>query len=209
MSYFYSETNEWLHDGAKQWAILWSATTSHQFHSKFHFIWKISMKKKWLVAARNLQIIKTLLTLELSQYRESGSTFSSSEPVAARSDCHRLGNALCLCLPVCPAQAVPERDPKSSAFDLQSKTSIVFWNHSLSLLEWLPNGLQGAQTWTQTWTLPPDQRVVKVLSALKSQNKLCGVWIPFKGQLLVDINPHPPDCSAVMNTILLSSMEIP
>ena len=34
-----------------------------------------------------------------------------------------------------------------------------------------------AWTWTQTWTLPPDHLVVKVLSALKSQNKLCGVWI--------------------------------
>ena len=32
-------------------------------------------KKKWLVAAQNLQSMKTLLTLELSQYRESGSIF--------------------------------------------------------------------------------------------------------------------------------------
>ena len=37
--------------------------------------------------------------------------------------------------------------------------------------------LAEARTWTQTWTLPPDHRVVKVLSALKSQNKLCEVWI--------------------------------
>ena len=39
--------------------------------------------------------------------------------------------------------------------------------------------LQGpaeARTWTQTRTLQPDQRV-KVLSAPKSLNKLCGVWI--------------------------------
>ena len=74
-------------------------------------------KKKWLVAARNLQSIKTLLTLELSQYRKSGSMFSSSEPVAARSDCRRLGNALCLCSPVWPAQAEPESGPKSLAVD--------------------------------------------------------------------------------------------
>ena len=39
------------------------------------------------LAARILQSIKILLTLELSQYRKSGSMFSSSEPVAARSDC--------------------------------------------------------------------------------------------------------------------------
>ena len=47
-----------------------------------------------IVTARNLQSIQTLLTLELSQCRKSGSMFSSSEPVAARSDCCRLGNAL-------------------------------------------------------------------------------------------------------------------
>ena len=43
-----------------------------------------------------LQIIKTLLTLELSQYLKSGSMFSSSEQVAASSDCSRLGNTICL-----------------------------------------------------------------------------------------------------------------
>ena len=80
---------------------------------KFHFTWK----KKWLVTARNLQSIKTLLALELSQYRKSGSMFSSSEPVAARSDCRRLGNALCLCSPVRPAQAEPESGPKSLDVD--------------------------------------------------------------------------------------------
>ena len=54
------------------------------------------MKKKVLLTARNLQSIKTYLTLELrlSQYLKSGNMFSSSEPVAASSDCCRLGNAL-------------------------------------------------------------------------------------------------------------------
>ena len=47
----------------------------------------IPMKKKSVVAARYLQCIKTFITLELSLYRKSGSTFSSSEQVAARSDC--------------------------------------------------------------------------------------------------------------------------
>ena len=44
-----------------------------------------------------------------------------------------------------------------------------------------------AWTWTQTWTLAPDQPVVKVLSAQKSLNKLCGVWFllrPIKMQKL-------------------------
>ena len=91
---------------------------------KFHFKWK----KKWLVAARNVQSIKTLLTLELSQYRKSGSMFSSSEPVAALSDCCRLGNALYLCSPVRPAQAKQESGPKSLAVDLPSKPSITSWN---------------------------------------------------------------------------------
>ena len=74
-------------------------------------------KKKWLVAARNLQSIKTFLTLELSQYRKSGSMFSSSEQVAARSDCRRLGNSLYLWAQVRPAQAEPESGPKSLAVD--------------------------------------------------------------------------------------------
>ena len=62
------------------------------------------------------------------QYRKSGSMFSSSEPVAARSDYRRLGNALCLRSPLRPAQAVPESGPKSSVIDLTSKPSIAFWN---------------------------------------------------------------------------------
>ena len=77
----------------------------------------ISNEKNSVVTARYLQSIKTLLTLELSQYRKSGSTFSSSEQVAAHSDCSRLGIALCSCSPVRPAQAVQERCPKSLAID--------------------------------------------------------------------------------------------
>ena len=75
------------------------------------------IKKKWLVAAQNIQSIKTLLTVELSPYCKSGSMFSSSEPVAVRSDCRWLENTLCLCSPVRPAQAVPESCPKSLADD--------------------------------------------------------------------------------------------
>ena len=102
--------------------------------------------------ALNLQSIKTFLTLKLSQYSKSGGMFPSSEPVMASSDFSLLGNTLCLCLPVWPSQAVPECCPKSLAIDF----------------------------WTQTWTLPPDQWVVYVLSTPKSQNKLCWVWILFK-----------------------------
>ena len=48
------------------------------------------MKTKRLVTAQNLQSIKNFLTFELSQYRKSGSTFSSSEQFAAHCDCCRL-----------------------------------------------------------------------------------------------------------------------
>ena len=53
-----------------------------------------NMKKR---STWNLQRIQTLLTLEPTQYCKSGSMFSSREPVAASSDCHWLGNTLCLC----------------------------------------------------------------------------------------------------------------
>ena len=89
---------------------------------KFHF--QIPMKEN-LSSRPDIYtlVIKTFLTVELSQYRKSGSTFFSSEPVAARSDCHRLGNAS----PVRPAQAVPERGPKCLAIDFAVKSSrIVF-----------------------------------------------------------------------------------
>ena len=104
-------------------------------------------KKKWLVAARNLQSIKTLLALELSQYRKSGSMFYSSELVAARSDCSRLGNTLCLCLPVWPAQAEAaeqESGPKSLAVDF----ALLIFDYPLEQpSKRLPDDLQGLELW--------------------------------------------------------------
>ena len=87
---------------------------------KFHFTWK----KMWLVAAWNLQSIKTLLALDSSQYRKSGSMFSSTEPVAASSDCCWLSGF---------AQASQRAAPKAWLLILNSKPSIIFWN-SLRLL---------------------------------------------------------------------------
>ena len=90
--------DEWMIERsclAKQWVWPWLATTSRWIYGIF-----ISHEKKWLVAALNLQRIKSnkdLLALELSRYCKSGSMFPSSEQVAASSDCHRLGNARCLC----------------------------------------------------------------------------------------------------------------
>ena len=57
----------------------------------------------------------------VSQDSESGSTFSSSEPVAARSDCRGLGNTLYLCSPVRPAQAVPLPQLEELAIDFAVK----------------------------------------------------------------------------------------
>ena len=67
----------------------------------------------------NLQSIKNLLTLELSQYHKSGSVFSSSEPVAASSAVFL--KLACCCqqrlLPSTVAQAELESCPKSLAVD--------------------------------------------------------------------------------------------
>ena len=64
---------------------------------------------------------------------------------------------------------MPERGAKSSAIDFAVKTFDY-------LVEFeSPAGVIGAGTWTQTRTLQPDQQGVKVLSAPKSQNNMCGV----------------------------------
>ena len=132
-----------------------------------------SMKKKCLVEAQKFKSIKTFLTLWLV----SGSTFSSKGQVAASSSCSRLGNTLFLCFPVWPAQAVQGHTPKSSGIDFAVKTFYCLLELTLGMIaRW-----QGeAWTWAQTWSLPPDQLVVKVWSAQKSHNELCGVWILFK-----------------------------
>ena len=103
---------------------------------------------------------------------------SLSRPVATRnlSRKHRVfvlaRPTRAMCSPVQPAHAEQESSSKSLAswqLILPSKPSMVFWNRQA-----------GAQTFTQTWTLTPDQRVVKVLSPPKSQHKLWGVWSLFK-----------------------------
>ena len=71
---------------------------------------------------------------------------SSSEPVAARSD-------------VQLAKAMPDRCPKSLAIAFAVKTfDCLLARPSGAIARWPA----GAWTWTQTWTLPPDQQVVKV-----------------------------------------------
>ena len=94
----------------------------------------ISHDEKKVTCCCQKQSIKTLLTLELSQYRKRGSMFSSSKQVAASSDCSRLENALCLSSPVCPAHCGGEQEqsrraaPRAWQLILPSNPLITFWN---------------------------------------------------------------------------------
>ena len=111
MSYIYSETL--IETLSKSYGRCfdrhWLSNNVSPIPSTFSFY----MKKKGFVAARNLQSIRTLLMLEPSHYSKNGSMFSSSKKVAVSSDCSWLGNALCLCSPVWPAQAEQESAPKN------------------------------------------------------------------------------------------------
>ena len=155
------------------------------------------MKKKVTHRARNLQIIKALLTLELSQDSKRGSIFTSSELVAASSNCSRLGNSLCLCLPllpVHPAQALLELGPKSLAIDFAVKTFDCLLDWPLAVIARWP---AGAWSWTQTWTLQPEQWVVEIWSALKPQNNLCGVRIIFRSDTTAEIEDSSESISTL------------
>ena len=83
--------------------------------------------------------LSNLLNLELSQYIQGGSTFSSSGVVAASRDCSKLGHILCLCLPVLPAPAVCAQKAQLLALQSTWKYLIVFWN---SFSERLQDNLQ-------------------------------------------------------------------
>ena len=120
--------------------------------------------KKWLVSAQNLQSIKTLLTLELNQYSKSSGmfsrNFSSSKPVTASSDCRWLGNALSFVL------ALPNSTSRAGEWPQERGCWLCPLNFRLpcgTAFGEIARYQAGAQTWTQTWTLPPDQQVVKVL----------------------------------------------
>ena len=130
------------------------------------------MKKKWLCCPK-FTSIKTLLTLELSQYLKSGSICFPQASLLQPAATAAYLETPCVCVLACPTRA-------SSAWVLPQGR----WFCSLNL--WLPSGTAfgeiarwpaEAQAWTQTWTLQHDQRVVKVSSPPKSQHKLCGVWI--------------------------------
>ena len=152
-----------------------SALTRQQALAKISFRMRKKNQPSWP------KIYKTSkpFWLEISKYHESGSTISSSEQVAARSDCRRLGNALCWCSPVRPAEAVQGRGPKSPAimshwlcsqnFSSQLSSGIAFGSdcHITCRGSILDSNLNSA-AWPTSF---------KGFICSKSLNELCGVWI--------------------------------
>ena len=90
-----------------------------RFHRNFHSTRKKKVTCRGTRAVSRPEIYKALKPCWLLNWVSivRCSMFSSSEPVAVSSYCCRLGNALCLCSPVRPAQAEPESGPKSLAID--------------------------------------------------------------------------------------------
>ena len=111
----FSETNDWYQDWAKRWALLWLATTSCQFHRKFHFTWN----KKWLIAALYLQIIKTLW-VTIARMVACFPQASLLLPAATAAD----SETPCVCARQSDPPALPawESCPKSLVIDFAVKT---------------------------------------------------------------------------------------
>ena len=167
----YPQINEWLKDWAKQWAQIWSVTSSSKNPLKFYFTCQKNVLD-W-VTAQHLQSIKPFFfTLELNEFASVVACFPQafwSRPSATAPDSETSS--------VCARQSYLSKlcwrlAPRAWPLILQSRTLILaFWSDCQMICT------VGAQTWTHTWTPPSDQLIVKVLSAPKSQNKLCEVWI--------------------------------
>ena len=118
-----NQTNDSSKDLAKRCALPWSATTSGQFHRKFHFTWK-----KWLVAARNLQSIKPCWLLNWASIARVVARFlqaSRSRPAATAAD----SETPCVCArPSDPRKQSRRAAPRAWPLILPSKPSITFWN---------------------------------------------------------------------------------
>ena len=128
--------------------ILWS----------FHFIWK----KKSDSTRPEIYKALNLICSWTESVSQNGSMFSSSEPVAVRSKLE----TPCVCELPEIVLACPTRASRTG----EQPQELGRWFCPLNLR--LPSGTAfgeiarwpaGARTWTQTWTVPPDQRVVKVL----------------------------------------------
>ena len=138
------------------------ALTSRQFHQKIHLTWRKQMLPEVYKALKPFWLLNwvSVLSAELSQCPKS--MFSSSEPVAALQCPQRLPPTwkrpvFVLARPTRPSceRATPRAWPLISPSNLRLPSGTV----SREITRWPA----GAQTWFQTLTLPPDQRVVKFL----------------------------------------------
>ena len=82
--------------------IEWSNECSFDLYHVFSQSTKISfaMKTKHTLSLPKIYKAWNFLTIQLQQYCKSGRTFPCSKPVASSKDCCRIGNTICLCLPV-------------------------------------------------------------------------------------------------------------
>ena len=117
-------------DWAEQWVLLWSVTRSCEIH------WlENSNLKKTISSLPKIYKALNLLTFKLSQYCKSGTVGSTN--------CNKLGNTLwvCVCAPVtCQAADLLSKPKLSSGTAFGGNCQMTS---------------RGAQTWTQTWILPP------------------------------------------------------
>ena len=145
---------------------------------------------------------KTFLALGLSQYSKSCSMFSSSEQVAASSDCSRIRNTLCSCSPILPAQARQRAAPRDSP----SKPSITFWNRLQRDCQMIGRGSNLESNWNSaTW---PTSCKGFIASETTAQNVwslnsfyvvyLCHIWAKCSNVS----NVHAPDWSQSISTSL-------
>ena len=129
MSYFYSETNEWSKDWVKLWALLWLVTISGKLKWKsISCHWqKITKHQNLFLQAFDSKPTQLRLSQHSCYYSKSGNMFSSSEPVAAYSDCSRLENCpvLMLASPTCPSC------PDDWIFSPNSKALLPFFLYKL------------------------------------------------------------------------------
>ena len=109
------------------------ALVSHNFSTistkiSFHMTKKMTRQSRHATRSwpKIFKALKNIFDFRTESVSQEWLHVFSSEPVTASSDCSRLGNVLCLCLPVQQAQAVLERGPKSWPLILQSKPLIVF-----------------------------------------------------------------------------------
>ena len=157
---------------------------------------------------------KTFLALGLSRYSKSCSTFSSSEQVAASSDCSRIRNTLShpvflLTHPTRPS--TPESCPKRLAVDSPSKPSITFWNRLQRDCQLIGRGSNLESNWNSaTW---PTSCKGFIASETTAQNVwslnsfyvvyLCHIWAKCSNVS----NVHAPDWSQSISTSLRTTTE--